>query len=83
MSVLILPALRAIQNGHVMFLVSVPAAKLNWPDRQVSPLRELGGDKPGHERLVDDGTRVGAHASWYSASGPGDPFVTIFPSRAR
>jgi DGQHR domain-containing protein len=28
MSALSLPALRAVQNGHVMFLVSIPAAKL-------------------------------------------------------
>ena len=29
MSVLTVPALRAIQNGHVMFLASIPAAKFN------------------------------------------------------
>ncbi len=28
MSVISFPALRAVQNGHVMFLVSIPAAKL-------------------------------------------------------
>ena len=28
MSVITLPALRAVQNGHIMFLVSIPAAKL-------------------------------------------------------
>ena len=68
MSVITLPALRAVQNGHVMFLVSVPVAKLKQLNLKVERFdstlveRHRGGeitdeeylDQQGYQRTVDN-----------------------------
>src|SRR5438309_4277119 len=94
MSVITLPALRAVQNGHVMFLVSIPAAKLKQLNLKVERFdstlveRHRGGeitdeeylDQQGYQRTVDN-NRANKFAAYLQQEEAISPTVLLINDR--
>jgi DGQHR domain-containing protein len=94
MSVITLPALRAVQNGHVMFLVSIPAAKLKQLNLKVERFdstlveRHRGGeitdeeylDQQGYQRTVDN-NRANKFAAYLQQDEAISPTVLLINDR--
>ena len=94
MSVLTLPALRAVQNGHVMFLVSIPAAKLNLLNlkverfdpslverlRRAEITSEEYLDQQGYQRVVDN-NRANKFAAYLQQDEAISPTVLLINDR--
>jgi DGQHR domain-containing protein len=94
MSVITLPALRAVQNGHVMFLVSIPAAKLKQLNLKVERFdstlveRHRGGeitdeeylDQQGYQRTVDN-NRANKFAAYLQQDEAVSPTVLLINDR--
>ena len=94
MSVITLPVLRAVQNGHVMFLVSIPAAKLKQLNLKVERFdstlveRHRGGeitdeeylDQQGYQRTVDN-NRANKFAAYLQQDEAISPTVLLINDR--
>lgn len=94
MSVLTLSALRAVQNGHVMFLVSIPAAKLKQLNlkverfdsslverlRQEEISREEYLEQQGYQRIVDN-NRANKFAAYLQNDNAISPTVLLINDR--
>jgi DGQHR domain-containing protein len=94
MSVLALPALRAVQNNHVMFLVSVPAAKLKQLNLKVERFdstlveRHRSGEiskedyleQQGYQRLVEN-NRANKFAAYLQSDTAISPTVLLINDR--
>ena len=94
MSILALPALRAVQNGHVMYLVSIPAAKLkelNLKVERYDPAlveRYRGGEitkeqfvaLQGYQRTIDN-NRANKFAAYLQQESAISPTVLLMNDR--
>src|SRR6266849_1833781 len=94
MSVLTLPALRADQNGHIMFLVSIPAAKLKQLNLKVERfdstlVERLRGEEitkedylalQGYQRTVDN-NRANKFAAYLQQETAISPTVLLINDR--
>lgn len=94
MSVLTLPALRADQNGHIMFLVSIPAAKLKQLNLKVERFdstlverlrseeitKEEYLDQQGYQRTVDN-NRANKFAAYLQQETAISPTVLLINDR--